>query len=59
MYKKTLKETGFPQEHLEEFWNWIEPLSIRMINRRTNMDAVKRHPWSEVKHDLLSKKAVQ
>lgn len=49
MYKKTLKEIDFPKEHLEEFWNWIEPLSIRMINRRTNMQDIKRHYWDEVK----------
>lgn len=49
MYKKTLKEINFPKEHLEEFWNWIEPLSIRMINRRTNMQNIKRHYWHEVK----------
>ena len=54
MYKKTLKEVEFPQEHLEEFWNWIEPLSIRMINRRTDMDAMKRHPWSEVKKEFAN-----
>jgi hemoglobin len=55
MYKKTLKDVEFPQEYLEEFWNWIEPLSIRMINRRTNMDAMKRHPWSEVKKEFISR----
>ncbi len=49
MYKKTLKDIDFPKELLEEFWNWIEPLSIRMINRRTTMEAPKRHYWSEVK----------
>jgi len=53
MYKKTLKEIDFPKEHLEEFWNWIEPLSIRMINRRTNMEAMKRHHWHEIKQDFL------
>ncbi len=52
MYKKTLKDVAFPTEHLEEFWNWIEPLSIRMINRRTNMDAIKRYHWHEVKKDF-------
>ena len=49
MYKKTLKEIDFPKEHLEEFWNWIEPLSIRMINRRTNMQNIKRHYWNDVR----------
>ena len=52
MYKKTLKEIAFPKEHLEEFWNWIEPLSIRMINRRTNMENIKRHYWSDVKKEF-------
>ena len=52
MYKKTLKELGFPREHLEEFWNWIEPLSIRMINRRTNMDSIQRHYWVDVKNEF-------
>ncbi|WP_373073052.1 globin [Sulfurimonas sp.] len=54
MYKKTLKEISFPEEHLEEFWNWIEPLSIRMINRRTNMDEIKRHHWHEIKSGFVS-----
>ncbi len=49
MYKKTLKEIDFPKELLEEFWNWIEPLSIRMINRRTSMQNIKRHYWNDVK----------
>lgn len=52
IYKKTLKEIAFPHEHLEEFWNWIEPLSIRMINRRTNMQNIKRHYWSDVKKEF-------
>lgn len=49
MYKKTLKELEFPKELLEEFWNWIEPLSIRMINRRTNMNPIARHYWHDIK----------
>lgn len=53
MYKKTLKEVAFPSELLEEFWNWIEPLSIRMINRRTNMENIKRHYWSDVKQEFI------
>ena len=53
MYKKTLKELDFPKELLEEFWNWIEPLSIRMINRRTNMESIKRHYWSDIKSEFV------
>lgn len=52
MYKKTLKDIVFPKENLEEFWNWIEPLSIRMINRRRNMEAPKRHYWSDMKSEF-------
>ena len=48
MYKKTLKEIDFPKAHLEEFWNWIEPLSIRMINRRTGFEAPRRYPFAAV-----------
>jgi len=52
VYKKTLREIDFPKECLEEFWNWIEPLSIRMINRRTTMEGVKRLYWSSVRDEL-------
>jgi hemoglobin len=48
MFKKTLKEIAFPPEHLRELWEWVEPLSIRMINRRTTMQTVRRHYWEEV-----------
>ena len=52
MYKKTLKEVDFPKEHLEEFWNWIEPLSIRMINRRTGFEAPRRHPFDAIAREF-------
>ena len=48
MYKKTLKEIGFPKEHLREFWEWIEPLSIRMVNRRTQFEPPRRIPFDEI-----------
>lgn len=52
MYKKTLKEIAFPKEHLREFWNWIEPLSIRMINRRTGFEMPKRYPFETIAHEF-------
>jgi hemoglobin len=52
MYKKTLKEVAFPREHLGEFWNWIEPLSIRMINRRTGFEAPRRYPFETVAREF-------
>jgi len=56
MYKKTLKEIGFPKEHVEEFWNWIEPLSIRMINRRTGFEAPTRYPFAAIAHEFETAK---
>lgn len=44
--EQALIETNFPIELHEEIWNWVEPLSIRMINRRTNMDAIERLPFN-------------
>ena len=38
-------ECRFPQEHLKEFWEWVEPLSIRMINRRTTVTPITRYPY--------------
>lgn len=47
MYKKTIKDLTMPHEHREEFWTWIESLSIRMINRRTTVMDVQRYPYSD------------
>jgi hemoglobin len=52
MYKKTLKELDFPKECLEEFWSWIEPFSIRMMNRRTTMESIKRFYWDDIKSEF-------
>lgn len=47
MYKKTIKDVKMPDEFVEEFWNWIEALSIRMINRRTNVYDIPRFFYSQ------------
>ncbi|VVM04616.1 Group 2 truncated hemoglobin YjbI [Methylacidimicrobium tartarophylax] len=47
-YRDALKEAGFPLPILEEFWNWIEPFSIRMVNRRTTWDPPRRVPFSSI-----------
>ncbi|MBN2895502.1 MAG: globin [Campylobacterales bacterium] len=52
MFKKALKEQHFPKAHLQEFWEWIEALSIRMINRRTTMEPICRYYWSEIKGEF-------
>ena len=48
MYKKTIDDFSMPREFIEEFWNWIEPLSIRMINRRTTVMDIPRFFYSEM-----------
>lgn len=48
LYKKTIKDIGMPQEYIEEFWNWIESLSIRMINRRTTVLDVERFHFQDM-----------
>ncbi|MDD3775549.1 MAG: globin [Sulfurovaceae bacterium] len=48
MYKKTINDLQMPAQHIEEFWNWIEPLSMRMINRRTTMMPIERYPYASI-----------
>ena len=40
-------EVGFPAEVREEYWNWQEAMSIRMINRRTTKAAPRRVSYAE------------
>lgn len=51
-YKKTLKDIDFPKEHIQAFWEWVESMSLRMINRRTMMESPKRYPFSEIAHEF-------
>ncbi len=53
-YRDALKETGFPLPILEEFWSWIEPFSIRMINRRTTWDPPRRVPFASIRDAFLT-----
>lgn len=39
-------DVGFPEAVREEYWNWMEPFSIRMITRRTTRDQPRRHPYA-------------
>ncbi|QSR88870.1 globin domain-containing protein [Methylacidiphilum caldifontis] len=49
-YKYALKEVAFPFSVLEEFWQWIESFSIRMINRRTTLEPPRRVYFDEIKN---------
>ena len=56
LYKKTIKDLKMPAECIEEFWNWIEPLSIRMINRRTTVLDIPRFPFKTMFQELSFQK---
>ncbi len=49
LYIQALIDVSFPLEVMEEYWQWIESLSIRMINRRTTFDQPKRFPWESIR----------
>jgi len=55
MYKKAIKDMKMPSECIEDFWNWIEPLSLWMINRRT-MAQVPRYPYKDIWIDFVDMK---
>jgi hemoglobin len=38
-------ESGFPAELRAEYWDWVEAMSIRMINRRTQKGQPPRIPF--------------
>lgn len=42
-----MQETGFPAELHEEYWTWLEAMSVRMINRRTTKAQPVRISWAE------------
>lgn len=42
-----MEETGFPLELREEYWTWLEAMSIRMINRRTTKAQPLRIDWAD------------
>lgn len=52
MYKRAIIDMKMPSECIEEFWNWIEPLSLWMINHRT-LAVVPRYPYHEIWTDLV------
>jgi len=44
---RAIGETALPVEIREEYWNWMEPFSIRMINRRTTKAQPLRVSWTQ------------
>lgn len=43
---RAMEETDFPVEAREELWNWLEPFTLRMINRRTTRAQPARFPYT-------------
>lgn len=48
MYKKTLQDLQFPEELIGEFWNWIEPFSMRMVTRPSSTSHLKRVRYEDI-----------
>lgn len=41
-------DVNFPEDVRREYWEWVEPFSIRMINRRTQRDQPRRFPFDRM-----------
>jgi hemoglobin len=41
-------DVGFPHEVREEYWAWVEAMSIRMINRRRTRAQPARHAYADM-----------
>nr|MBU2717201.1 globin [Acidithiobacillus ferridurans] len=52
LYVQALRNVAFPLEVAEEYWRWVESLSIRMINRRTTFAEPVRVPYSQIAAQL-------
>lgn len=52
MYKKAIIDMKMPSECIEGFWNWIEPLSLWMVNRRT-LSEIPRYPYKDIWIDFI------
>lgn len=52
LYKQTLHDLNFPKELRGEFWNWIEPLSMRMVNRKSATTHLKRWHYADMKAEF-------
>jgi hemoglobin len=43
---RAMEDVDFPIEVREEYWNWLEAMSVRMINRRTMKAQPARIPFA-------------
>ena len=51
---RAMEEAALPATLREPLWNWLEPMSIRMINRRSTKAQPRRYPfaWLETRARL-------
>lgn len=49
-FKKALKLAHVPKELLPEIWDWVESLSMRLVNRRTSMKELNRYPFESIQN---------
>ncbi|MGD9968937.1 MAG: globin [Sulfuricurvum sp.] len=52
LYRQAVIDMKMPSDCIEDFWNWIEPLSIWMINRKTGA-SIRRYPYSDIWTELV------
>ncbi len=43
---QALQELAFPLDVREEYWSWLEAMSVRMINRRTSKEQPQRWAYA-------------
>ena len=56
---RAFDDVGFPAQVRQEYWEWVEPFSIRMINRRTQRAPPQRYPFADVPRRLLQGSALE
>ncbi len=45
---QAMQDTDFPPAAREEYWNWMEPFSLRMVNRRTTKAQPARWAFADM-----------
>lgn len=46
---QAMHDVAFPEEAREEYWAWLEAMSVRMVNRRTTRAQPRRHSYADMR----------
>jgi hemoglobin len=46
---RAMGDVAFPDDAREEYWSWLEAMSVRMINRRTTRAQPARYPYAQMR----------